>query len=160
RWAPRHILPFTLLVDDDHRLADEFGFWKRTSFAGKENMGVERSTVVIGSASTRCAFCKLSASVLVLERGIRILVTAALAAVFVFPAQAAPTPMVEVVVSLDAPPLATAIKQSRVLAASVKAKRLDLASPTSVAYVRSLVVAQRQLAARITTTIPASRVTW
>ena len=44
--------------------------------------------------------------------------------------------------------------ESRVLTARVKARRLDLASPTSAGYVRSLATAQRPLAARITTTIP------
>lgn len=91
----------------------------------------------------------------------KILVTAAaLAALFVAPAQAAQPRMVEVVVTLDAPPLATAITQSRVLTARVKAQRLSLTAPTSIAYVRSLVSAQRQLAARIETRIPASRITW
>jgi cell division septation protein DedD len=87
--------------------------------------------------------------------------TAALAAVF-FPgiATAAPAPRVEVVVTLDAPPLATAIQRSRVLNARYKAQRLDLRAPTSVAYLHSLAVAQRVLAARITATVPDARVTW
>ena len=68
--------------------------------------------------------------------------------------------MVEVVVTLDAPPLATAIRQSRVLSARTKALRLDLASPTSMGYVRSLAAAQSRLAARITTALPRAGVTW
>src|SRR4029078_3571465 len=90
----------------------------------------------------------------------KILVAAALAAVFVSQAHAAGDPMVEVVVTMDAPPLASAIKQSRVLTASVKAQRLSLATPMSTAYVRSLGAIQRQLAARITTRIPDSVITW
>ena len=92
----------------------------------------------------------------------RILVgTAALAALFVAPAHAASPPaMTEVVVTLDAPPLATAVRQSRVLTARVRTARLDLASPSSAGYLRSLATAQRQLAARITTTIPQASVTW
>ena len=64
------------------------------------------------------------------------------------------------VVTLDAPPLATAVRQSRVLTARVRTARLDLASPSSAGYLRSLATAQRQLAARITTTIPQASVTW
>ena len=76
------------------------------------------------------------------------------------PARAAAAPPVEVVVTLAAPPLAQAIQRSRVLSARVKAQRLDLRSPTSTAYLRSLAVAQNALAERITGAIPAARVTW
>jgi subtilisin family serine protease len=87
--------------------------------------------------------------------------TAALAAVFFAGiATAAPAPRVEVVVTLDAPPLATAIQRSRVLSARYKAQRLDLRAPTSVDYLQSLAVAQRVLAARITATVPDARVIW
>jgi subtilisin family serine protease len=64
------------------------------------------------------------------------------------------------VVTLDAPPLARAIQQSRVLTARAKAERLDLRSPTSLAYLRSLAAAQRALAARIVASVPGARVTW
>jgi peroxiredoxin Q/BCP len=37
-----------LLVDEGHKLADEFGIWKQKSFAGVHYMGVERTTVIIG----------------------------------------------------------------------------------------------------------------
>jgi subtilisin family serine protease len=87
--------------------------------------------------------------------------TAAAAAVFFAGvAHAAPEPPVEVVVTLDAPPLAAAIQESRVLSARYKARRLDLRAPTSVDYLHSLAVAQRALAARIGATVPAARVTW
>jgi subtilisin family serine protease len=87
--------------------------------------------------------------------------TAAVAAVFFAGAAHAGTDSpVEVVVTLDAPPLATAIQRSRVLSARYKAQRLDLRAPTSVAYIHSLAVAQSALAARITTTVPEARVTW
>ena len=46
------------------------------------------------------------------------------------------------------------------LTARVRTARLDLASPSSAGYLRSLATAQRQLAARITATIPQSSVTW
>jgi subtilisin family serine protease len=87
--------------------------------------------------------------------------TAALAAFFFAgAATAAPAQRVEVVVTLDAPPLATAIQRSRALSARYKAQRLDLRAPTSVAYLHSLALAQRALAARITATVPDARVTW
>jgi subtilisin family serine protease len=90
-----------------------------------------------------------------------LILAAAVAAVSVAaPAHAANTQPVEVVVTLEAPPLAEAIQRSRVLTARVKARRLDLRSPTSTAYVHSLAVAQRALAARIAAAIPESRMTW
>jgi subtilisin family serine protease len=96
-----------------------------------------------------------------LRRGV-LIAAAALAALAVAPAAqpAHGDGLVEVVVSMDAPPLAYAITRSRVLAGRVKAQRLDLRTPTSVGYLASLATAQRALAARITTTIPASRITW
>ena len=90
------------------------------------------------------------------------MLAAAVAAVFFTGVGQAATPAqpVEVVVTLDAPPLARAVQESRVLTARAKAQRLDLGSPASVAYTRSLTAAQRTLAARIVRTIPAARITW
>jgi subtilisin family serine protease len=96
-----------------------------------------------------------------LRRGV-LIAAAALAALIVAPVAepARSDRLVEVVVSMDAPPLADAIARSRVLTGRVKAQRLDLRAPTSVGYLASLATAQRALAARITTAIPRSRVTW
>jgi subtilisin family serine protease len=96
-----------------------------------------------------------------LRRGVLIAV-AALAALAAAPAAqpARGDGLIEVVVSMDAPPLAYAIARSRVLTGRAKAQRLDLRTPTSVGYLASLATAQRALAARITTSIPASRITW
>ena len=52
KFKAKYSLPFTLLVDEDHMLADEFGFWVEKKFAGKKYMGVERSTVIIGEDGT------------------------------------------------------------------------------------------------------------
>jgi thioredoxin-dependent peroxiredoxin len=52
KFKEKYNLPFTLLVDADHKLADEFGFWKQKSFGGKKYMGIERSTVVIDEGGT------------------------------------------------------------------------------------------------------------
>jgi subtilisin family serine protease len=90
-----------------------------------------------------------------------LILAAALAAVsFSAPAFASSSQPVEVVVTLEAPPLAQAIQRSRVLSARTKAQRLNLRSATSTAYVRSLATAQSALAARVMTTIPGARVTW
>jgi subtilisin family serine protease len=96
-----------------------------------------------------------------LRRGV-LIAAAALAALAAAPAAqpARGDGLVEVVVSMDAPPLAYAISKSRVLTGRAKAQRLDLRTPTSVGYLASLATAQRALAARITTSIPASRITW
>ena len=40
-------LPFTLLADPDHAVADEYGVWGELSVAGKTFPGVKRSTFVI-----------------------------------------------------------------------------------------------------------------
>jgi len=48
KFRRKYDLPFTLLADPDHRVAEEYGFWGEKSFAGKKYMGIERSTVVIG----------------------------------------------------------------------------------------------------------------
>lgn len=52
KFKQKYGLPFTLLADPDHALADAFGFWVEKSFAGKKYMGIERSTVVIGADGT------------------------------------------------------------------------------------------------------------
>jgi subtilisin family serine protease len=90
------------------------------------------------------------------------LLAAAIAAVFFTGVgqAASPAQAVEVVVTLDAPPLARAVQESRVLTARARAQRLDLRSPSSLDYMRSLAAAQRTLAARIVRTIPAARITW
>jgi thioredoxin-dependent peroxiredoxin len=40
-------LPYRLLSDDGHRLADSFGVWKEKSLYGRKYMGIERTTVII-----------------------------------------------------------------------------------------------------------------
>jgi peroxiredoxin Q/BCP len=43
-------LPFTLLADENHVLAEQFGAWREKSMYGKSYMGVARSTFVIDRA--------------------------------------------------------------------------------------------------------------
>jgi thioredoxin-dependent peroxiredoxin len=40
-------LPFALLADTDHRVAEDYGVWTEKTYRGKTYMGVERSTFVI-----------------------------------------------------------------------------------------------------------------
>src|SRR4051812_15529317 len=69
--------------------------------------------------------------------------------------------LVEVVVTLPQPPLAEAIKQDRGLAsAATTHHRLNLRATASVDYLRGLATAQRTLAARIRSTLPAAQIRW
>jgi thioredoxin-dependent peroxiredoxin len=47
KFREKYELPFTLLADEDHAVAEEYGVWVQKSFAGKKYMGTERSTFVI-----------------------------------------------------------------------------------------------------------------
>ena len=40
-------LPFPLVSDPDHRIAEAYGVWKEKSLYGRKFMGIERSTFVI-----------------------------------------------------------------------------------------------------------------
>jgi peroxiredoxin Q/BCP len=48
KFRDKHALPFPLLSDEGHRLADAYGVWIEKTFAGRTYMGVERSTFVVG----------------------------------------------------------------------------------------------------------------
>ena len=74
---------------------------------------------------------------------------------------AAPSDLVEVVVTLPQAPLAEAILHDRGLAAAAAThQRLNLRAPASVSYLRTLATAQRTLMARITQAIPSARTHW
>lgn len=47
KFKTKHSLPFTLLVDDQHIVAEAYGVWVEKSMYGKKYMGVERSHFVI-----------------------------------------------------------------------------------------------------------------
>jgi peroxiredoxin Q/BCP len=47
RFKEKHQLPFTLLADPDHAVAEQYGVWGEKNFAGRKYMGVSRSTFVI-----------------------------------------------------------------------------------------------------------------
>lgn len=48
KFREKYGLPYRLLSDDGHRVAEAFGVWVEKSSAGKTYMGVERTTFVIG----------------------------------------------------------------------------------------------------------------
>ncbi|OGS41524.1 MAG: hypothetical protein A2506_06505 [Elusimicrobia bacterium RIFOXYD12_FULL_66_9] len=47
-FKAKHGLPFPLLVDEDKDICRAYGVWKKKSLYGRQYMGVERSTFVIG----------------------------------------------------------------------------------------------------------------
>jgi peroxiredoxin Q/BCP len=48
KFKKKFDLPFTLLADEEHRVAEEYGVWAEKKFMGRKYWGVERSTFVIG----------------------------------------------------------------------------------------------------------------
>jgi peroxiredoxin Q/BCP len=47
KFKEKYDLPFTLLADEEHRVAEEYGVWAEKKFMGRKYWGVERSTFVI-----------------------------------------------------------------------------------------------------------------
>lgn len=52
KFRAKYDLPFHLLVDEDHELADAFGFWVEKLNYGKKYFGMERSTVIVAADGT------------------------------------------------------------------------------------------------------------
>lgn len=52
KFKHKHNLPFTLLADTDHGVADAYGVWGEKKYMGRAYMGVNRSTFVIGADGT------------------------------------------------------------------------------------------------------------
>lgn len=48
RFREKYELPYRLLADVGHRVAESFGTWVEKSFAGKSYKGVERTSFIIG----------------------------------------------------------------------------------------------------------------
>ena len=49
KFKEKYGLPFTLLADPEHAVADEYGVWGEKNAYGKKYMGIERSTFLIDS---------------------------------------------------------------------------------------------------------------
>lgn len=47
KFIEKYELPFSLLADEDHSVADAYGAWGEKSMYGKKYMGILRSTFVI-----------------------------------------------------------------------------------------------------------------
>lgn len=47
KFVEKYSLPFLLLADEQHEVAEKYGVWKQKKSFGKEYMGIERSTFVI-----------------------------------------------------------------------------------------------------------------
>ena len=49
KFAGKHGLPFTLLADTEHVVAEKYGAWGEKSLYGRKFMGIIRSTFLIGA---------------------------------------------------------------------------------------------------------------
>jgi peroxiredoxin Q/BCP len=52
KFREKYELPFTLLADPDHGVAEQYGVWGEKKYMGKTYMGVNRSTFVIDADGT------------------------------------------------------------------------------------------------------------
>ncbi len=50
KFKAKYDLPFTLLADTEHEVAEKYGVWKEKSMYGRKYMGIERTTFVIDGA--------------------------------------------------------------------------------------------------------------
>jgi peroxiredoxin Q/BCP len=50
KFAEKFKLPFPLLADEGHKIAEAYGVWVEKSMYGRKYMGVERTTFVIDGA--------------------------------------------------------------------------------------------------------------
>jgi thioredoxin-dependent peroxiredoxin len=47
KFKQKHGLPFTLLADPQHEVAERYGVWTERKYMGRTYMGIERSTFLI-----------------------------------------------------------------------------------------------------------------
>jgi thioredoxin-dependent peroxiredoxin len=47
KFRTKYELPFTLLADPDHKVAEDYGVWGEKKYADKTYMGINRSTFII-----------------------------------------------------------------------------------------------------------------
>jgi len=55
KFKEKYGLPFPLLADTEHRMAEDYGVWVEKKNYGKTYMGIERSTFVIDADGTLAA---------------------------------------------------------------------------------------------------------
>lgn len=46
-FADKHSLPFRLVADTDHQIAEQYGVWKEKKLYGRTYWGIERTTFII-----------------------------------------------------------------------------------------------------------------
>jgi len=62
KFIAKFSLPFVLLADEDHQVAERYGVWVQKSMYGKEFMGIQRATFLIdGSGTIRGLWPKVKA---------------------------------------------------------------------------------------------------
>lgn len=49
KFKEKHQLPYTLIADVDHAIAEQYGVWQQKSMYGRKFWGVVRTTFVIDS---------------------------------------------------------------------------------------------------------------
>ena len=60
KFIDKFELPFELLADTDHAVAEKYGVWVEKSMYGRKYMGIERSTFVIdGDGKVKAIFRKV-----------------------------------------------------------------------------------------------------
>jgi len=47
KFAEKFTLPFSLLADEDHAVAEKYGVWVEKNMYGKKSMGIQRTTFLI-----------------------------------------------------------------------------------------------------------------
>jgi peroxiredoxin Q/BCP len=47
KFKAKYELPFTLLADPEHKVAEDYGVWTERNSYGKKSMGIKRSTFII-----------------------------------------------------------------------------------------------------------------
>ena len=50
KFRSKYHLPFTLLCDEEHAVAEAYGAWREKNMYGKKSMGIVRSTFIIDPA--------------------------------------------------------------------------------------------------------------
>jgi thioredoxin-dependent peroxiredoxin len=74
KFKNKYELPYRLLSDEGHKLADSFGVWKEKSLYGRKYMGIERTTVIIdrkGRVARVFPKVKVPGHALEVERAVR-----------------------------------------------------------------------------------------
>ena len=61
KFIKKYSIPYTLLCDDNHAVADSYGVWGEKAFMGRKYMGIIRSTFLIdGKGVVKKSFYKVS----------------------------------------------------------------------------------------------------